>query len=508
MRLARPSGLLVYAWMLLLLTSCGLVGATSGSRLPNPGVVRILLAGDVMLGRGVAPVVENDPWSVFNDAQYEIRSADIAVANLESPLTTRPHVAETPYALEADPSAARLLRSAGFEAMSVANNHAGDAGTAGFEDTLSALERAGITALGAGPDASAAVAPKIVTVSGVRVALLAFDATGQGPSAGEATAGVATWNAAAAKAAVTGARASSDLVVVGLHGGIEYSSVPDPYILGIARLLAGWGADVVWASGPHVVQPVRTMSATGTERPTVVATSLGNLLFDQTQPGTTNGAVLEVFADRAGVIAYRVGRTEGTDLRVHFERWSAPVGDAVDLEGSWWSLARDVNAAPPVAPVHVPMPPGRRIRVQAAAVGDVDGDGRDEIVLSYRSSFHPTLVNAALPGRRWRDSHGLAWHVGVWRAGSVRPVWIAGTVLRPVAALAICGGHIAVAYTDVRGRGVRATGAWEWSGFGFSADPDLAGRGTPGCADVDHTGSLEPVVLDRMQIGAHEGTSR
>ena len=67
-------------------------------------------------------------------------------------------------------------------------------------------------------------------------------------------------------------------------------------------------------------------------------------MFDQTQPGTTTGALLEVLADRDGVIAYRVGTTAGPDLRTHFTGWVPPRGDAADLQDGWWSLLRPVVA--------------------------------------------------------------------------------------------------------------------------------------------------------------------
>jgi poly-gamma-glutamate capsule biosynthesis protein CapA/YwtB (metallophosphatase superfamily) len=462
------------------------------------GAVRILLAGDVMLGREVAGIVTNDPWSVFQDLTYQVRTADIAVANLESPLTTRPHVAETPYALEADPASARLVTSAGFDAVSVANNHAGDAGLEGFTDTLAALEGAGIASLGGGADAGDAVTPTIMERNGVRVALLAFDATQQGPRAAESTPGVAWWNPLAARVAVSRARASADVVVVGLHGGIEYLTQPDPYLSGLARRLATWGADVVWASGPHVVQPVRVLETPGTVRPTLVATSLGNLVFDQSKPQTMRGALLEVLADRDGVIASRVGRTDGSDFRAHFDRWMAPDGDAVELDGSWWSLLRRVDVRTDVAPRRMPTPPGSRIRITAVAIGDVDGDGTNEIVVAYRSAFHPTLVNRSFPGRDWIDDHGLATHLGVWRAHDLEPVWIAGTTFRPVEAVAVCdGGGVAIGYSTLRGSAIVATGVWRWSSFGFSSATDLKGPGLPGCADVDRDGAIDPVVLAR-----------
>ena len=456
-----------------------------------------MLAGDVMLGRGVSGIAANDPWSVFQDVQYEVRAADVAVANLESPLTTRPHVAETPNALEADPGAARLVASAGFDAVSVANNHAGDAGLEGFADTLAARDGARVLPIGGGPDATRAEAPTILVRNGVRVALLAFDATQQGPPAAAGVPGVVWWNARVARAAVSLARASADVVVVGLHGGAEYSTRPDAYISGLAWRLARWGADVVWASGPHVVQPVRMIEPPGNERSTVVATSLGNLVFDQTQPRTTTGALLEVLADPDGVIAYRVGRTDGSDFRAHFERWLAPRGDAVDVDEGWWSLLRPVDVALAAAPHRLPRPPGRRVRVTAVAVGDIDGDGRNEIVMAYRSLFHPTLVNRLFPHRRWVDEHGRAAHVGVWRADDLRPVWIAGTTLRPVVSLAVCGTDLAVAYSTLRSSAIVATGVWHWSGFGFVAASDLIGPGRPACADVDRDGSVDAVVLGR-----------
>jgi poly-gamma-glutamate capsule biosynthesis protein CapA/YwtB (metallophosphatase superfamily) len=458
--------------------------------------VRLLFAGDVMLGRGVAPVAAHDPESVFAGIRGTVSTADLAVANLESPLTPRPHLAAFgPNALEANPVTARLLAAAGFDAMGIANNHAGDAGPQTVPDTMRALAAHGLAVVGAGRNASEAFRPRNVEVAGLRVALLMFDATGQGPRAGAAKPGVAWWNPGRARKAVTQARSQADIVAVGIHGGAEYVPEADPYVVNIAHLLASWGADVVWGTGPHVGQPVTVIDLNHDGRPTVVATSLGNLLFDQHIPGTQRGEILEVVAGPDGVRALRVGTTAIADGRVRLTGWGAPRRAAVALGDSWWTLTRPVR---PIVIHH-----RRAIRgfkdgtVVDAAIGDVEGNGRPDLVVAFRRRFKPTNVSPLIPRARLVDKHGRAAHVGLYRPRDLRPRWVAGTLLRPVVRLAPCDGSLAVAYSSLNDPTVVATGAWRWSGFGFTPLPDLPGQGIPACADVDGDGMLDPLILER-----------
>ncbi|MGZ5352815.1 MAG: CapA family protein, partial [Actinomycetota bacterium] len=461
--------------------------------LANPG--RLLFGGDVMLGRGVAAVRTNDPFSLLAGVRSAIAAADVAVANLESPLTARPHdAAFGPNELEAPPASAELLRAAGFDAMGIANNHAGDAGPSTVSDTLAALEAAGVAGVGAGEDAVEAFAPVVLDAGDVRVALLAFDATSQGPRAGEDANGVAWWDADLVREAVTRARMVADVVAVGVHGGVEYVHSTDDFVSGVARQLAAWGVDVVWGHGPHVVQPVRAIDPDADGRPTIVATSLGNLLFDQHVPGTRRGALLEVVVATDGVRAYRVGTAEHRDGPARFAGWSGPAGDAVALDGGWWTPARAVKPVPVRTPSHLSAFGGD---VLDAAVGDPDDDGRPDVVLAFRRPYRPSAMGAVVGAARLTDARGRSAHVGLYRPGDLRPRWVAGAVLRPVAALAACDGALAVAYSTLDDRSVVAAGAWPWGGFGFLPLPDLSGAGTPACADVDGDGALDALVLGR-----------
>ncbi len=131
--------------------------------------------GDVMLGRYVGAAAQQRGLGYPFAATTELLAGDLAIGNLESPLTERTELRPGPYRLPANPDFASPLREAGFDALSLANNHGLDAGPAGLQDATSALSSAGVAPLGAGPDAAAARELAIVERNGLRIALLAFN---------------------------------------------------------------------------------------------------------------------------------------------------------------------------------------------------------------------------------------------------------------------------------------------------------------------------------------------
>jgi hypothetical protein len=448
-----------------------------------------------MLGRGVGPVVRNDPTGLFEDVRHVVTDADIAAANLESPLTLRPHIAMNPFALEADPAAARSLVTAGFDLVGIANNHAGDAGRLSILDTIEAVATAGVASVGGGENLAEAYALQVFERHGLLIGFLAFDATLAGTGATTDRPGIAHWDEERVQSAVASARAEVDVLIAGVHGGVEYYGETDPGMAVLADQLAGWGVDIVWGHGSHVTQPVFETSAAG-DRTAVIATSLGNFLFDQSAAGTREGAVLEVLADRQGIFAYRVGTTEHHDRRVHFDAWTLPEGDAVLLGLEWWNLVRTSTAEPIRSDASLTggFAGGE---VVAATVGDATGNGREEVVISHRRPYQENGVNSQYPDRQWADAQGRSSHLGVYRPDDLREVWVAGTLFRPVARLAVCDGSLALAFDSLDDTAIAATSGWVWKGFGFAVPAELAGPGTPGCVDVDGDGRLDPVIVDR-----------
>jgi poly-gamma-glutamate synthesis protein (capsule biosynthesis protein) len=233
----------------------------------------LALVGDVMLGRGVAQELDGDWEAAFTEVQPWLAEADLAFANLESPLTTAPlSPTEGAYDLRAPPEAIAALRAAGFDIVSLANNHALDADETGLAQTIATLDTAGITGL---VDWSAST----------MYHFLAFDDS------------IAPLDVKAASDAVAAAAKRAN-VVVSIHWGGEYQAAPGPRQRAVARALADAGAKIIVGHGPHVLQRVEWIEET------LVAYSLGNFLFDQPYPVDCRwGAILRVTLQSNRVVA-------------------------------------------------------------------------------------------------------------------------------------------------------------------------------------------------------------
>lgn len=485
--------------LLLVLLSCASSGSSFSSQpdgaaeLDTDRPAHLLFLGDVMLGRAVAEVAEAEPESVFEQLRPVLAAADLVLVNLESPLTSRPHLTAG-YALEADPAVALLLASAGIDIVDLANNHAMDAGPYTVSDTMAAVESVGLRTVGAGADAASAAQPLIETIGDLTIGIVAFDLSG-GLPAGASTAGVNAWRPDPARQVVTELRSRVDLVVVGVHGGVEYLPQPDPVLRRVTRQLAEWGADVVWAHGAHVDYPVQVVRG---DRSAVIAPGLGNALFDQRMPGTDSGQVLELLVDADGALAMRTGRVLMEAGRTSFGGWDEPDGDAVALQGEWWTPLRsfDNRTAGNCSTLDVDAIV-RRLPTGSVIIdsdcGEVSVVDSDELVVAYRRPTTPELLQNAFPGHRWADSDGRGAHLAVMSSDG-RMVWGAATLLQPIQTVTACSGALAVGYTTLDDSTVIAAGAWTWSGFGFRTSTALAGPASIGCADIDHDGLTEPVV--------------
>jgi poly-gamma-glutamate capsule biosynthesis protein CapA/YwtB (metallophosphatase superfamily) len=238
--------------LLVLIMLCGSLAACAS----RPQTARLALLGDIVLGRGVLPTAAS-----FSYLEPDISSADLALANLESPLAPLPPPSGSTYNLCAPSGRARLLAAWRLDMLSLANNHQLDCGSDGPSMTRSALAAVGLTPLGPGPE------PVYRNVHGLHLAFLAFDDVSSPLDVLEAT------------QAVRRARQTGAVVIVAIHWGEEYQGGASERQITLAQELAAAGAGLIWGAHPHVLQPAAWIQ-TGRSK-TLVLYSLGNALFDQ-----------------------------------------------------------------------------------------------------------------------------------------------------------------------------------------------------------------------------------
>ncbi|MEO7651145.1 MAG: CapA family protein, partial [Bryobacteraceae bacterium] len=232
--------------------------------------VRLLFTGDILLSRQVRAEIERtgrSPWSNFPEL---FRTATWVAGNLEGAVGDAKNcVASTPASpcFDIPPKLIPLLSKAGFHALGIENNHAGDLGTAGRAATVQALGAAGLAAL------RLEDSPAFFRFGDITVAVIAYSQL-----AGRDGTGAVPIPSDTLRQKLRLARRLASLVVVSVHWGSELLDWPNAAQREAAAWLVKNGADLIIGHHPHVVQKPECVSG----RP--VFYSLGNHVFDQKYP--------------------------------------------------------------------------------------------------------------------------------------------------------------------------------------------------------------------------------
>jgi poly-gamma-glutamate capsule biosynthesis protein CapA/YwtB (metallophosphatase superfamily) len=270
---------------------------------PVPEVTTIAAVGDIMLGRRVGDRHRADPGAPLKPLAKRLASAEITIGNFESTLSTAGSPTQGGDSFAASPRVIPGLRAAGFDLLSLANNHVGDYGDRALRQTLDRFANSTIVTVGAGRDLARARRPVIMERDGVRIGFVAVDSIGESPAATRGRAGTNRLNMPprtgpldrSALRRITGdIRAASkraDVVIVMTHWGTQYTHRPEPSQRIAALAFAAAGADMVIGGHPHWVQGWDMAGST------VVVHSLGNFVFDmdfqtKTREGIFNEIVL------------------------------------------------------------------------------------------------------------------------------------------------------------------------------------------------------------------------
>lgn len=220
----------------------------------------------------------------------EERKTDVLFGNLEGPISDKGTRVGSIYSFRLDPKAIEGLNYAGFDILSVANNHLFDYGKASLEDTFLRLKEAGISYVGGGFNSKEAYSPVIKEVRGTRIAFLAFTNLGSKYwAAQENCSGIAWLEKEVLKEEISKAKTQAEVVIVSFHLGDEYQAKSNFLQKSFARLAVDSGADLVIGHHPHVIQEIEKY------RNKYIIYSLGNFIFDQDfSRATMEGLIIKV----------------------------------------------------------------------------------------------------------------------------------------------------------------------------------------------------------------------
>ena len=167
---------------------------------------------------------------------------DLTVVNLEGTFTGSVNAVEKPYRFKADPAYVRVLTEGGVDAVSLANNHSGDFGAEGKQDTADALDSAGILHTDAGN-------PLIRTMEGgLKVGIVSYNTV-------DNYSGEAAWRAGVKEDIDTCKGAGCSLIIGFMHWGtVEYLTEPEAWEVQLAHDMADWGCDLIVGGHAHILQ--------------------------------------------------------------------------------------------------------------------------------------------------------------------------------------------------------------------------------------------------------------
>ena len=412
--------------------------------------IRLVVGGDVNLGRRQNGISGNRGSKDALGALTLLKNADLSYVNLESVLSDVGDVGvnkgeQAPFYYRGRPEQANVLTEAGIDLVGAANNHSGDYGPVALKRQTELLRSAGVLQVGAGANLEAACGPRLLRVGTLAVAFVTVDMTqprfhataDAWGSCGVVVADGVKKGLGVLSRSLRRARASADVVVVGVHWGNNNKSRPGMPQREFARWLVGHGVDAVVGSSAHRLQGVEILQG----RPVLYDT--GNLLFDSHLDGeSSRSALFELELTAKGVHSIQIhpvdvdygrakpasGNSASRTLR-RFTVLSAELGTPVEIEDGVGRIGlpyvRDRSAPQaltiPEKPVGVPVEP-----LVSPPDGCVVESVPSELALDAPVPIGPfELLGVGLTPRTL-DKRGLVWMESYWRVRTpIADHWVA-----------------------------------------------------------------------------------
>ncbi|HBS03592.1 MAG TPA: capsule biosynthesis protein CapA [Leptospiraceae bacterium] len=290
------------ALTMLLMLVCSGLSLSPATAAPLGAELKFAVVGDLM-GHDEQIKSAYDPEckcydyaSVFEDTAPIFKEADLAIGNLEVTLPGKPEKYNG-YPLFGSPDAyAEAMCNAGFDILTLANNHTMDTGKEGVMRTHRVVQKLGMIGLGVYPDKKSREENSVPVIekNGFRIAMLNYT---YGTNGIPVPPGVQINHIHPARIRQDLKKASTmnvDLKMVFFHFGAEYTREPNNYQKQMVEVAVQAGADIVIGGHPHVLQPFEkrfVKGANGILRPVLIAYSLGNFVSHQIRRYTDGGMI-------------------------------------------------------------------------------------------------------------------------------------------------------------------------------------------------------------------------
>lgn len=220
-------------------------------------VIKISCFGDILLHSDYQKIaIEKGPDFVFEKVFPYLNDSDLCFGNMECVLSQIGTPNPEKVCLRGDESYIEALKGAGFDVLSLANNHILDFGFEACENMASKLKKAGIHVLGVGKDIEQSRSFLTIDVKDHRVGFLAYSSRDNGgfDYASNSKPGVAPLDEEYVIEDINKHKNDVNHLIVSLHWGIEYSHYPTPDQISMAHKIIDAGAKIIIGHHPHILQ--------------------------------------------------------------------------------------------------------------------------------------------------------------------------------------------------------------------------------------------------------------
>jgi hypothetical protein len=217
---------------------------------------------------------------LYNQIKDSLKQSDIAVGNMEFPVY--PPFESKPKVFNSSPDAIRGIKWAGFNMVTIANNHILDQGSQGVVSTMRFLRENTVNYIGVGADEAAARAGIVKTVHGIRVGFICYTGYLNYPRPKIQAEYHLNWlyDKDELRRDIEEIKKRCDYLIMVVHTGVEYVTIPRDRDAELFRNCINWGVDLVIGHHPHLLQPMEKVTADD-GRECYVFYSLGNFISNQ-----------------------------------------------------------------------------------------------------------------------------------------------------------------------------------------------------------------------------------